>query len=183
MRDTIGAGFAIVWQPAIGAISDNSRFELGRRRPFIAIGVVGGIIFLILIAFVTSYWALLLVYVLFQVASNTTQGPYQGMLPDQVPADQRGEASGYYGLMNMVGTIVGFLVVGALLIPTHHVRLAILTLPLVIAIAGALVIFGVPDRRRTSPSSERLRRSVLPSVATDPGRYRGFASLVVFRRL
>src|SRR5438105_5921069 len=36
--DTIGAAFAIIWQPAIGAISDNSRFELGRRRPFIAIG-------------------------------------------------------------------------------------------------------------------------------------------------
>src|SRR5205807_2409072 len=85
----------------------------------------GNIIPLTLIAFVTSYWALLVVYVLFQMASNTAQGPYQGMLPDQVPADQRAEASGYYGLMNMVGTIFGFLVVGALLIPTHHVRLAI----------------------------------------------------------
>src|SRR5258708_23727199 len=71
MLDTIGAAFAIVWQPAIGAISDNSRFELGRRRPFIAIGVVRDIIFLILIAFVTSYCALLLYYVLFRVASHT----------------------------------------------------------------------------------------------------------------
>ncbi len=34
--DTVGAAFAIVWQPAIGAISDNSRFELRptpRRAP------------------------------------------------------------------------------------------------------------------------------------------------------
>src|SRR2546430_16785179 len=58
LLDTIGAAFAIVWQPAIGALSDNSRFRLGRRRPFIAIGVVGDIIFLTMIAFVTSYWAL-----------------------------------------------------------------------------------------------------------------------------
>src|SRR5256885_3248341 len=179
--DTVGAAFAIVWQPAIGAISDNSRFALGRRRPFIALGVVGDIIFLTLIAFVTSYWALLLVYVFFQMASNTAQGPYQGMLPDQVPPDQRGIASGYYGLMNMVGTIVGFLVVGALLIPTHHVRLAILTLPVVIAIAGALVIFGVPDRRRTSQSMQALGRSVLLSVAIDTKRYRDFAWLMVSR--
>ena len=154
--DTVGAAFAIVWQPAIGAISDNSRFALGRRRPFIAIGVVGDIIFLALIAFITSFWGLLLVYVFFQIASNTAQGPYQGMLPDQVPDNQRGEASGYYGLMNMVGTIVGFLVVGALLIPTHHVRIAILTLPLVIAVAGALVIFGVPDRRRTAAKTRMV---------------------------
>src|SRR3989475_5936043 len=179
--DTVGAAFAIVWQPAIGAISDNSRFELGRRRPFIAIGVVGDIIFLTLIAFVTSYWALLLVYVFFQMASNTAQGPYQGMLPDQVPANQRGEASGYYGLMNMLGTIVGFLVVGALLIPTHHLRLAILTLPLVVAIAGVLVIFGVPDRRRTSASSQPLARSVFLSFAIDTRRYRDFAWLMVSR--
>jgi len=181
LLDTIGAAFAILWQPAIGAISDNSRFELGRRRPFIAIGVVGDVIFLTLIAFVTSFWALLLVYGAFQIASNTAQGPYQGMLPDQVPAEQRGEASGYYGLMNMLGTIVGFLVVGALLIPTHHLKLAILTLPAVIAIAGALVIFGVPDRRRTSASDQRLHRSVLLSVAIDTKRYRDFAWLMVSR--
>src|SRR5438105_13310105 len=55
--DTIGAAFAIVWQPAIGALSDNSRFVLGCRRPYIAIGVVGDIVFLTIIAFVTSYWA------------------------------------------------------------------------------------------------------------------------------
>src|SRR5438270_10366709 len=44
--DTIGAAFAIIWQPAIGALSDNSRFTLGRRRPYIAIGVIGDILFL-----------------------------------------------------------------------------------------------------------------------------------------
>src|SRR2546423_3644791 len=177
--DTIGAAFAILWQPAIGAISDNSRFVLGRRRPFIAIGVGGDIIFLTLIAVVTSYWALLIVYVLFQIASNTAQGPYQGMLPDQVPSEQRGEASGYYGLMNLLGTIVGFLVVGALLIPTHHLRLAILTLPVVVAIAGALVIFRVPDRRRTAASSQRLGSLVVLSVAIATPRHPNFAWSVV----
>src|SRR5437764_3609467 len=179
--DTIGAAFAIVWQPAIGALSDNSRFVLGRRRPYIAIGVVGDIVFLTIIAFVTSYWGLLVAYVFFQMASNTAQGPYQGMLPDQIPEDQRAEASGYYGLMNMVGTIFGFLVVGGILIPTHHVRLAILTLPLVIAIAGALVIFGVPDRRRTSPVTQPLGRSVVLSFAIDARTYRDFAWLMVSR--
>src|SRR5207248_707239 len=80
-----------------------------------------------------------------------------------------------------MGTIVGFLVVGALLIPTHHLRLAILTLPVVVAIAGALVIFRVPDRRRTAASSQRLGRSVLLSVAIDTRRYRDFAWLMVSR--
>src|SRR5205807_10193463 len=81
----------------------------------------------------------------------------------------------------MLGTIVGFLVVGALLIPTHHLRLAILTLPVVIAIAGALVIFGVPDRRRTSAPDQPVGRSVFLSFAIDTRRYRDFAWLMVSR--
>src|SRR2546423_14839049 len=83
--------------------------------------------------------------------------------------------------MNMLATIVGFLVVGALLIPTHPPRLAILTLPIVIAVAGALVVFGVPDRRRTAAARQRLGRSVLLSVAIDTRRYRDFAWLMVSR--
>lgn len=179
--DTVGAAFAIVWQPAIGALSDNHRAAIGRRRPFIAIGVIGDVIFLTLIAFVTSYWLLLIAYAFFQMASNTAQGPYQGMLPDQVPADQRAEASGYYGMMNMVGTIFGFAVVGAILIPTGHLTLAILTLPLVVAIAGALVFFGVPDRRTTREPQQGAVRSIFLSFAIDTRRYRDFAWLMVSR--
>jgi len=170
--DTFGAAFAIVWQPAIGALSDGNRARIGRRRPFIAIGVVGDIIFLTIMAFVTSYWMLLIVYALFQMASNTAQGPYQGMLPDQVPAEQRAEASGYYGAMNMVGTIFGFIVVGAILIPTGHLRLAILTLPIVV---------GVADRRITRRSSQPVARSIFLSFAIDARKYRDFAWLMVSR--
>ena len=179
--DTVGAAFAIVWQPAIGALSDVNRAGIGRRRPFIAIGVVGDVIFLTLLAFVTSFWWLLVVYSLFQMASNTAQGPYQGMLPDQVPPDQRGEASGYYGAMNMIGTIFGFVVVGAILIPTHHLRIAILSLPLVVLVAGCLVFFGVPDRHITRRSDQPVMRSVLLSFAIDARKYRDFAWLMVSR--
>jgi MFS family permease len=179
--DTVGAAFAIVWQPAIGALSDINQSGIGRRRPFIAIGVVGDVIFLTILAFVTSFWWLLVVYSLFQMASNTVQGPYQGMLPDQVPADQRGEASGYYGAMNMIGTIFGFVVVGAVLIPTNHLRIAILTLPLVTLIAGSLVFFRVPDRRITRASAQPVLRSVFLSFAIDARKYRDFAWLMVSR--
>jgi MFS family permease len=179
--DTVGAVFALVWQPAIGALSDATRAEMGRRRPYIAIGVVGDVIFLTIIAFVTSYWMLLIAYGFFQMASNTAQGPYQGMLPDQIPDEQRPEASGYYGMMNMVGTIFGFIVVGAILIPSNHLRLAILTLPLVVAVCGALVFFGVPDRRVTHKAEHGPGRALLFSFAIDVKTYRDFAWLMVSR--
>jgi MFS family permease len=179
--DTAGAIFALVWQPAIGALSDRSRFRLGRRRPYIMIGIVGDVVFLTAMAFVTSYWMLIVVYMLLQMASNTAQGPYQGMLPDQVPADQRSEASAYYGLLQLIGTIVGFVVIGVVLIPSHHLQLAILSYAVVIAIAGALVVFGLPDVRTTRRDTAPLGRALLLSFAIDVRRYRDFAWLMVSR--
>jgi MFS family permease len=179
--DTAGAVFALVWQPAIGALSDRSRFGIGRRRPYIMIGIVGDVIFLTAMAFVTSYWMLIVVYMFLQMASNTAQGPYQGMLPDQVPDDQRAEASGYYGLLQLIGTIVGFIVIGAVLLPAHHVRLAILSYAVVLAIAGALVVFGCPDVRTTREDSSPMGKAILLSFAIDVKRYRDFSWLMVSR--
>ena len=179
--DTAGAIFALVWQPAIGALSDRSRFRIGRRRPYIMVGIAGDVVFLSAMAFVTSYWMLIVVYMLLQMASNTAQGPYQGMLPDQVPDEQRPEASGYYGLLQLIGTIVGFIVIGAVLLPGNHVRLAILSYAAVTAIAGALVIFGMPDVLTTRRDASPLGRAILLSFAIDVKRYRDFAWLMVSR--
>jgi MFS family permease len=179
--ESFGALFAVVWQPAIGALSDRSRFAVGRRRPYIALGVLGDVLFLSILAFATSYWFLLVVYILFQIASNTAQGPYQGMLPDQVPDDQRGEASGYYGGFNLLGTIVGFLVVGSILMPQGQLRAATLSLAVVIGVTGAIVVFCVPDVRTTSQAEQRLARTMVLSFAIDARRYRDFAWLMVSR--
>lgn len=177
--DTFGAVFAVVWQPAIGGLSDRSRFALGRRRPYIVIGVVGDIVFLTLIAFVTSYWSLIVVYIFFQMASNTVQGPYQGMLPDQVPEDQRSEASGYYGGIQLIGTIVGFIVIGAIF--SHALQLAIFSTVVVIAVCGAIVILRAPDLRVTGAPAKPLGKTLLLSFAIDVRRYRDFTWLMVSR--
>lgn len=177
--DTFGAVFAVVWQPAIGALSDRSRFALGRRRPYIMIGVLGDIVFLTLMALVTSYWALVMVYVFFQMASNTVQGPYQGMLPDQVPEEQRSEASGYYGGIQLIGTIVGFIVVGAVL--SRTLPLAIYSTVAVAAICGAIVVVGVPDVVTTRKDPRPAAKAILLSFAIDLRRYRDFGWLMLSR--
>ena len=179
----IGTLFAVVWQPAIGALSDHSRFAIGRRRPYIAIGVVGDVVFLSLMTIVTSYWVLLAVYIGLQAFSNTAQGPYQGMLPDQVPDDQRGQASGFYGGLQMAGILIGFFIIGVVLIPNHQLSLAILSIALVIALTGALVVAAVPDVRTTGPPRTGLGRSIALSFVIDVKRYPDFAWLMASRLL
>src|SRR5207237_7904375 len=78
---SIGTVMAIVWQPIVGGVSDRTVTPWGRRRPFIAAGTLGDLLFLAGIALAGNYWWLVLFYFLLQFASNTAQAPYQGLLP------------------------------------------------------------------------------------------------------
>jgi MFS family permease len=111
----LGALMSLVLQPVVGALSDRTRTRLGRRRPYIAAGgimLLGGLIMLALAHEVVPFVAGLFLVV---VANTVSGAAYQGLVPDRVPARQRGIAAGYIGLMSILGTI-GSLTVAALLL-------------------------------------------------------------------
>ncbi len=100
-----GLLLAMFVQPLAGAISDRSRFKWGRRRPFI---LVGGLIAVFLIpgfGYAGSYAAVFAVYCLLQLFINIAQGPYQAFIPEFVPEDKRGRASGVKGILEIIGGI------------------------------------------------------------------------------
>ncbi|MGH7758284.1 MAG: MFS transporter, partial [Candidatus Dormibacteria bacterium] len=127
----LGAIVAILVQPAAGALSDRCRVRWGRRKPFMLAGTLGDLVCLFGLALAGSYGALIIPYCALQVCSNTAEGAYQGLLPDQVPESQRGRASGYYGIAVFLGTALGFLLTG-ILISLGHVQLALLTVAVVL---------------------------------------------------
>jgi Na+/melibiose symporter-like transporter len=100
-----GLFLAMAVQPIAGAISDRSGFSWGRRRPYILIGTIGAMLLLPGIGLAGSYSAIFVIYCLLQISSNTAQGPYQGFIPDLVPAGRRGLASGVKSLLEVVGGI------------------------------------------------------------------------------
>ncbi len=101
-----GLILAVIVQPAAGAISDRSTFRWGRRRPYILLGTLFDILFLLGIALAGNYWLLLAAYLLLQFSSNVAHGPYQGLIPDLVPEDKRGAASGAKQLAEILGIVV-----------------------------------------------------------------------------
>lgn len=104
---SVGVVAPILIQPTIGMISDYTVTRWGRRKPYIVIGALLDVVFLFGLATSQTYLALVAFYFLLQFSSNFAQGPFQGYVPDLVPAKQVGMASGLMGTMIVLGTIAG----------------------------------------------------------------------------
>ncbi len=101
---------AIAIQPTVGTISDYTISRWGRRKPYIFIGASLDVVFLIAIAYSQTFLAVLVFVVLLQFSSNFAQGPFQGYIPDLVPAVQVGIASALVGVMSVLGVVGGQLI-------------------------------------------------------------------------
>ncbi len=110
----IGLVIAMFVQPFSGAISDRATFRLGRRRPIIIAGTLGGVIALGLVGVAFNWWILLVGYLLLQFCDNLAQGAYQGLMPDVVPEGNRGRASAALSIAQLTGTLFGAVVPGIL---------------------------------------------------------------------
>jgi MFS family permease len=107
-----GAVIAMAVQPTIGSISDYTMTRWGRRKPYILIGSVLDLVFLAGIATSQSLLAIAAFVALLQFSSNFAQGPFQGYVPDLIPAEQVGLASALVGMMQILGNVSGYVIAG-----------------------------------------------------------------------
>lgn len=107
----VGALVSMLVAPLFGAWSDRVRTRWGRRMPFLVVGTLFNVAGLLVLAFIPAAPSALLPYVLafmwIELFNNLATAPYNALIPDIVPAEQRGSASGWMGLMSMFGTFVG----------------------------------------------------------------------------
>jgi MFS family permease len=106
-----GALVSMVAAPLFGAWSDRVRTRWGRRTPFLVVGTLGNAIGLIALAFVPAspdaLWIYIGAFIWIEFFNNLATAPYSALIPEIVPKDQRGAASGWLGLMVMLGSFVG----------------------------------------------------------------------------
>jgi len=110
----LGLIVAIIVQPAAGAWSDAHTSRWGRRRPYIVVGTLFDVLFLLAMAFSGEYLMLLLAYLLLQTSSNVAHGPYQGYIPELVPEAKRGAVTGVKQFMEIAGMVITSLAIGSL---------------------------------------------------------------------
>ncbi len=147
-----GAVVAVLVQPTVGSISDYTTSRWGRRKPYIVVGSTLDLVFLVGIATANVPLTLGAFYLLLQFSSNTAQGPFQGYVPDLVPAEQVGFASALVGIMSVLGPLFGTLLVA---------------LPLVTAPAGTTPDFTVAT---IAIGAIELATALVTVLSVDEGR-------------
>jgi MFS family permease len=176
-----GAIIAVIVQPTIGSISDYTISRWGRRKPYIFIGSILDVVFLVGIASSNTLVALAAFIALLQFSSNFAQGPFQGYVPDLVPGPQVGTASALVGLMQVLGNVTGFLI-GAIATTTHNYALGLVALGVVELVTMLSVVFRVRLGPPAKSRAGRPWRSIAAEAwGTDILRERSFLWLVASR--
>jgi MFS family permease len=178
----VGAVAPIIIQPTVGVISDYTATRWGRRKPYIVIGSLLDVVFLAGIAFNNDFVAMVAFYFLLQVSSNFAQGPFQGYVPDLVPARQVGIASGLMGLMLTLGTIagVGVATLGGII---DNLPLAILALGVIEVVTMAILVATVDEGRAAPPRTRPWREIAMSAWGRDILRERDVLWLLGVRLL
>ena len=141
-----GLVIAMIVQPISGAVSDRWQSRWGRRRPLILIGTAFDFVFLAFLGWSGGLVWVAIGYIGLQLSSNTAHGPTQGLLPDRIPANQMGWASGFKNLLDMSGVVASALLVGHLLSPETRHPIGVIGLVSILLAAGAAVtLLGVHE--------------------------------------
>ncbi|MDQ3006054.1 MAG: MFS transporter [Chloroflexota bacterium] len=101
-------------QPLAGALSDRWQSLLGRKW-FIGIGLLLSLASLLFFSIFHNIFGVLAGYLAIQVSASIAQAGQQGLIPDLVDENQRGLASGLKGFMDIMGAMLGFVILGQLL--------------------------------------------------------------------
>jgi MFS family permease len=176
-----GALIAVVVQPTIGTISDYTISRWGRRKPYILIGSLLDVVFLAGIAISQDLLAIAAFVALLQFSSNFAQGPFQGYIPDLVPAPQVGFASALVGMMQILGNVSGYLI-AAIAVAIDQFALGLIALGVLEVATMLSVVIRVREGTAPKPRGGRSWLSIASEAwGTDILRERSFLWLVASR--
>ena len=108
--NSIGCVFALVANVVFGALSDMSRFRVGKRTPWIVLGgIIGALGFLLVIQ---SHTLPMIIFgwCIVQVGINCLIAPAVAVLSDRIPESTRGTYSALYGASQVIGQQLGTII-------------------------------------------------------------------------
>jgi Na+/melibiose symporter-like transporter len=135
-------------QPTVGAISDRIWTPLGRRRPFMLVGVPLSAIFFLLAGFyVHTLLGLAIAIFLFSIFFNAAVDPYAALLADIAPVRERGLLSGVSTGVQVLAQVVFLVIVSRAAVDGEVPLWTYALVAAVMVLSFGATIFGIKERR------------------------------------
>ncbi|MEV4580421.1 MFS transporter [Nonomuraea jabiensis] len=168
----LGGLFSLVVSLPAGVLSDGTRLGWGRRRPFLAAGLVLSALGALIIAVAPTVMVMLSGYVVVGIANAAIGTAINPFLAEQVPPEQRGTVGALGGVTAAVAG-VGATLLGSFL--TGSIYLLFLTPVAVLGVTALLYLLVIPDR----PAPEDVRvgsiLEVFKNIWFNPLKHSDFA--------
>ncbi|GLZ32649.1 MFS transporter [Lentzea sp. NBRC 105346] len=161
----VGALVATVVVPLIGYLSDRTTSRFGRRHPWTLGGSILGAVGLGVLSNASSVLVMTIGWCLVQAGVNGMLAALTSAVPDRVPVVQRARVGGLVGISQMLGTVLGALVVTMLV---TGIAAGYLACALIVVTGALFFVLRTPDTRLTV-------RPVKPTLWISPREHPDFA--------
>jgi len=142
MLASLVAFISMVVPPIAGEISDRLHRGGKPRRPVILLGALVNAAGLVWMVFAPDTAAFTAAVVVATIGQNASQAAYSALIPEVVPRELWGAASGYQGVGVLVGSIAGLAVAG---IAGASGTDSVLYVAAAVVVAGSLTVLWVPE--------------------------------------
>ena len=102
--------FALFMIPLVAKLSDNCKSKLGRRKPYIIIGIILSSLFFCLMPYINesgNIWLLIANIFLVLISMNVYRAPAVALMPDITPEENRSKANSFINILGGCGTALG----------------------------------------------------------------------------
>jgi MFS family permease len=167
-----GAIASLLANPVVGALSDRTTSPRGRRHPWTVAGALTGAAGLAIVAAAPDIAVMVVGWCIAQVGLGGMLATLTSALPDRVPPNQRGTLGGLIGISQMLGTVLGALIVTVLV---TRLSAGYLTCGLLVIAGAAAFTLRTPDEPLPEQFKPRLPVSrVLRQLWVSPRLYPDF---------
>ncbi|MFX1557604.1 MAG: MFS transporter, partial [Promethearchaeota archaeon] len=134
----------VIIQPIMGSISDNTRTKLGRRMPYLIIGIPLGALFFSLIPTQTSLIMLLLWMFFFGLSMGFYRAQAVSIMPDFVRPVHRSKGNAIINLMGGIGVAFGYGF--SLLLSLFGLQTLFLIISIIMVVALFILLWRIKEK-------------------------------------